>query len=123
MVSLKYTCVASDYCGVCFTTQMLLMKKFVRPQELAEMIGVCRHTIYQWVRTGKFPEPVKLGPRASAWRVEDIERWIAERPTKNEARMQRTSAVFHHSSPKRAVGRSKNTPNKNASAANAGAEM
>ncbi|GIV53099.1 MAG: hypothetical protein KatS3mg038_3620 [Candidatus Kapaibacterium sp.] len=46
------------------------------------MIGVCRHTIYQWVRTGKFPEPVKLGPRASAWRVEDIERWIAERPTK-----------------------------------------
>lgn len=91
--------------------------KLVRPDELAAMLGVCRHTIYHWVRCGRFPEPIKIGERASAWRLEDVERWLAERPTKNEARMQRTSAVFHHSSPKRAVGRSKNTPNKNAGAA------
>ena len=30
------------------------------------------------VQTGKFPKPVKLGPRVTAWRVEDIRALIAK---------------------------------------------
>ncbi|GIV53473.1 MAG: hypothetical protein KatS3mg038_3994 [Candidatus Kapaibacterium sp.] len=63
--------------------------KLVRAHELAAMLGVCRHTIYHWVRNGRFPQPLKIGPRATAWRLEDVERWLAERPTKDEARMAR----------------------------------
>jgi prophage regulatory protein len=29
------------------------------------------------VRSGHFPKPVKLGPRTTAWRVEDIRQFIA----------------------------------------------
>jgi predicted DNA-binding transcriptional regulator AlpA len=29
------------------------------------------------VRSGKYPKPVKLGPRTTAWRVEDIRELIA----------------------------------------------
>ena len=30
------------------------------------------------VKTGRFPKPVKLGPRTTAWRVEDIRRLCEE---------------------------------------------
>jgi predicted DNA-binding transcriptional regulator AlpA len=29
-------------------------------------------TLWRKVRAGTFPQPIKLGPRISAWRVEDI---------------------------------------------------
>jgi prophage regulatory protein len=29
------------------------------------------------VKTGRFPKPIKLGPRITAWRVEDIRALIA----------------------------------------------
>ncbi len=90
--------------------------KLVRPDELAAMLGVCRHTIYHWVRHGQFPEPIKIGQRASAWRLEDIERWLAERPTKNEARQKRTSVKLNGSPQQQ-----RKTMTKSASEANAGA--
>jgi prophage regulatory protein len=31
-----------------------------------------------WVKDGRFPKPVKLGPRITAWRVEDIRELIAK---------------------------------------------
>lgn len=33
---------------------------------------------WQGVKTGRYPAPLKLGPRMTAWRVEDIRRLIAE---------------------------------------------
>lgn len=33
---------------------------------------VSRSTWWEGVRTGRYPQPVKLGPRITAWRVEDI---------------------------------------------------
>ena len=35
-------------------------------------IPVGRSTWWEGVRTGRFPKPVKLGPRTTAWKVEDI---------------------------------------------------
>ena len=36
------------------------------------IIPVKKSTWWQGVKTGRFPQPVKLGPRVTAWRVEDI---------------------------------------------------
>ena len=36
------------------------------------LIPVSKSTWWQGVRTGRFPKPVKLGPRITAWRVEDL---------------------------------------------------
>jgi prophage regulatory protein len=36
------------------------------------IIPVGKSTWWQGVKDGRFPKPVKLGPRTTAWRVEDI---------------------------------------------------
>lgn len=41
------------------------------------IIPVGRSAWWQGVRDGRFPAAVKLGPRTTAWRVEDIRALIA----------------------------------------------
>jgi predicted DNA-binding transcriptional regulator AlpA len=36
------------------------------------LIPVSRSTWWLGVKSGRFPAPIKLGPRITAWRVEDI---------------------------------------------------
>ena len=42
------------------------------------IIPVGKSTWWEGVKTGRFPKPVKLGPRITAWRVEDIRALIAK---------------------------------------------
>lgn len=35
-------------------------------------LPIGKSTWWAGVRSGRFPQPVKLGPRTTAWRVEDI---------------------------------------------------
>lgn len=39
-------------------------------------VPVSRATWYAWIKQGHAPAPVKLGPRASAWRVEDVRAFV-----------------------------------------------
>jgi prophage regulatory protein len=41
------------------------------------LIPVKKSCWWDGVKTGRFPKPVKFGPRVTAWRVEDIRRLIA----------------------------------------------
>jgi prophage regulatory protein len=41
-------------------------------------IPVSKSTWWAGIKSGRFPAPVKLGPRISAWRVEDIRELIHE---------------------------------------------
>lgn len=50
-------------------------RMFVRLPAVLATTGLGRSTIYRLVADGSFPSPVKLGPRAVAWRWADIERW------------------------------------------------
>ena len=45
------------------------------------LIPISRSTWWQGVRTGRYPKPVKLGERITAWRVEDIRRLIERAAT------------------------------------------
>ena len=38
--------------------------------------------LYEAVKRGEFPAPVKLGARAVGWRRSDVENWLASRETK-----------------------------------------
>ena len=40
-------------------------------------IPVSKSTWWAGVRSGLYPKPVKLGPRITAWRIEDIRALIA----------------------------------------------
>ncbi len=44
-------------------------------------IPVSKSSWWQGVKDGRYPKPVKLGPRITAWRVEDIRTLINEGPT------------------------------------------
>jgi len=36
----------------------------------------CRSKVYKDVKTGKFPAPIKLGPRSVAWIESEVDQWI-----------------------------------------------
>ena len=42
--------------------------------------GLGRSTIYRLIADGSFPAPVRLGPRAVAWRWSDLDQWTRSRP-------------------------------------------
>jgi prophage regulatory protein len=46
-----------------------------------KVTGLGRSTIYRWIADGSFPPPVRLGPRAVAWRWSDLDRWTSSRDT------------------------------------------
>lgn len=39
-------------------------------------IPISKSTWWQGIKDGRYPKPVKLGPRITAWRVEDIRAFI-----------------------------------------------
>lgn len=45
---------------------------FVRLPLVLKVIPVSKSTWWAGIKTGRFPKPVKLGERVTAWRVEDI---------------------------------------------------
>lgn len=45
---------------------------FLRLPEVLRLYPVRKSTWWAGVRSGRYPKPVKLGARATAWRAEDI---------------------------------------------------
>ena len=45
---------------------------FVRLEQVLEVIPVSKSTWFRGIQSGRFPASVKLGMRASGWRVEEI---------------------------------------------------
>jgi predicted DNA-binding transcriptional regulator AlpA len=45
---------------------------FLRLPQVLALIPVSKSTWWAGCKTGRFPKPVKLGPRTTAWRAEDI---------------------------------------------------
>lgn len=47
---------------------------------LTQAVCLGKSTILGKVREGKFPKPIKLGPRCTRWRESDIDEWIKNLP-------------------------------------------
>ena len=45
------------------------------------IIPVCRSTWWAGVKSGRFPQPLKIGTRITVWRAEDIIALIQKLPT------------------------------------------
>jgi predicted DNA-binding transcriptional regulator AlpA len=60
-------------------TQQLPSTGYVRMAQIAgPIVPVCAATIWRWVRAKKFPQPVKLSERVTAFRAEEIRAWLDE---------------------------------------------
>ena len=51
---------------------------FARLPTVLSCIGISKTAWYDGIAEGRFPKPIKLGKRISAWKVEDIRKLIAE---------------------------------------------
>ncbi len=53
---------------------------FIRQRDLIPgIVPISSPTLWRWCKSGRFPAPSKLGPRVTAWKVEDVRAWMAER--------------------------------------------
>jgi prophage regulatory protein len=51
----------------------------LRRRQVEQRTGLPRSTLYQYIKDGDFPLPVRLGLRAVGWLESDISEWIAAR--------------------------------------------
>lgn len=63
-------------------SEQLINGGFLRLPQILKLIPVSKSTWWAGVKTGRFPQPVKLGERITAWRAEDI-RSLIEQFSKN----------------------------------------
>ena len=54
--------------------------RLLRREEVETRCGLARSSIYREMRAGRFPTPLKIGPRAVRWPASEIENWLSERP-------------------------------------------
>ena len=55
---------------------MVTVTKFLKLPEVRARSAKSRSSIYQGVKDGTFPKPVKLGPRAVGWIESEIEDYL-----------------------------------------------
>ncbi len=54
--------------------------RLLRLPAVLKITGLKKSSIYAGAKKGTFPKPVKVGARAVAWRVDELERWIEDLP-------------------------------------------
>jgi len=58
--------------------QLLPQAGFVRLPQVLKIIPIGKSTWWAGIQSGRFLKGVKLGPRTTAWRVEDIRQLLLE---------------------------------------------
>jgi len=64
------------------------MPSYLRRAAVCERYGVPISTLYDWISKGLFPRQVRLGARAVAWSVAELEAWERTRAQERDGRAQ-----------------------------------
>jgi prophage regulatory protein len=67
--------------------------RLVRIKEVEAICGLKRASIYNAVRLGTFPKPIKIGGRASAWIKQEVEAWVEQRIACSRRKVSDSSAI------------------------------
>lgn len=59
--------------------------RLMRREEVLQVCGISKSTMYNSIRQGQFPGPVRIGARAVGWRKSEVVAWLAARPPASEA--------------------------------------
>ena len=59
---------------------MRMNDRLIRRQEVEELTGLSRASIYRFMRRGSFPLPVRVSATGVRWKASDIAVWIESRP-------------------------------------------
>ncbi len=52
------------------------MKKLLRLREVVAKCGASKSTVYREMKAGRFPRPVRLGAKSSAWVESEVDKFI-----------------------------------------------
>ncbi|MBP8038541.1 MAG: AlpA family transcriptional regulator [Prevotella sp.] len=50
--------------------------KLLKLKDVMAMTALSKPSIYRQLKAGTFPVPIRLGPRAVAWILSEIEEWV-----------------------------------------------
>jgi prophage regulatory protein len=67
------------------TYRTVTIDPVLRWPEVAKIIPLSRSHAHALAAQGKFPKPIKLGPRASGWLESEINSWLADRIAQSRA--------------------------------------
>lgn len=56
--------------------------RILRPDDLADRLGVSRTTLWRWEQAGHLPRRRAIGPNVAGWPEGEIAKWIEDRPTR-----------------------------------------
>lgn len=62
-----------------------MQKVLVRVPEVVRRTGKSRSRLYDEIKLGTFPKPVRIGARAVAWPIDEIDAWIDARIAERDA--------------------------------------
>lgn len=51
----------------------------IRRRQVQAKTGLARSTMYLKIKLGSFPQPIKLGTRASGWLESEVDQWIQQK--------------------------------------------
>lgn len=54
-------------------------QRLLRLPEVESLVGLRKSSIYEGVKSGTFPAPIKLSRRAVCWPAASIDAWITDR--------------------------------------------
>lgn len=57
---------------------------FLRLPAVRSLCNISRSTIYRLEAEGRFPARIRLSKRVTAWRADDIAKWLQSRPLASE---------------------------------------
>ena len=52
------------------------IKRLLRIKEVLARLSISRSSFLEGCRTGRFPQPIKIGPSTTVWKAEDIDAFI-----------------------------------------------
>ena len=55
-------------------------KRALRLEEVLGLVSLSSATVYRMMSRGEFPRSVQIGVRATGWRSDEIDEWLASRP-------------------------------------------
>jgi prophage regulatory protein len=54
-------------------------RRFGRLPEVQRLVPLSRSRLYELIADGRFPAPIKLSDRASAWDMSEVQRYLDDR--------------------------------------------
>ena len=61
--------------------------RLIRLPEVSRLTGLGKSQVYALANASKFPAPIKLSERCSAWQESEVRAWIAERISARNAKV------------------------------------